>query len=74
MKVYGGCFDGRHRQVVAAKNQTEAARLLGVSLYIFRLNASETGNPGEVLTATTAPGKVFTYDVRTRELLTPDER
>ena len=44
MKVYAGNYDGTYRRIVAAKNKTEAARLIGVTLYMFNQYFSATGN------------------------------
>lgn len=59
MKVYGGCFDGTTRHIVAAKTKKAAAVALGVSMYEFNGYASATGNDLELATAIAEPGVVF---------------
>lgn len=66
LKAYGGCFDGTTMQVVAAKNQTEAAKLLEISLYLLRQFGGECAGDEEIDAAMSKPGTVFSapYSVR----------
>lgn len=66
LKVYGWqgfrreC-PGAHsqtREIVAARSQTEAARLAGTTVARM-FNLSETGNPREVEIAMATPGVIF---------------
>lgn len=59
MKVYGLITNGKDRDIVAAKNQKEAAIALGVSLHHFRIYASQTWNNCEIEVAMGKPGRVF---------------
>lgn len=59
MKVWGGCFDGTTRHIVAAKTKKAAAEALGVTLYSLNGWAAETGNDLELATALAEPGVVF---------------
>ena len=58
LKVYGIGL-GRERSIVAAPNQTAAAKALGFSLYSFRQYASVTVNAEEIETAMAEPGVPF---------------
>lgn len=59
LKVFGGCFDGVMRLVVAAPSQGVAAKAFGVTPYLMREYASETGNEAERAAALSKPGVVF---------------
>ena len=59
MRVYNGTFDGRNDYIVAAKNQKEAAKLLGVSLYHLREYGHATASERKRKIALSAPGTVF---------------
>lgn len=62
MIVYGGLtfVDGRQvRTIVAAKNRTQAARLIGESVHSFKQYWSVTGNETELAVALSAPLTVF---------------
>ena len=58
MKVWGVATH-RGREIVAARSQKEAARLMKVSLYFLRGWAAETGNKEELDLALGTPGVVF---------------
>jgi len=55
LKVWG-CSLGRDRCLVAATSKTEAARLLGMSLFVFNQFVSETGNKADIAEAMARPG------------------
>lgn len=64
MKVYGGCYDGRNRVIVAAKTKRAAyalvsAALRGISYYGWNEYTSETGNDPELSVALAQPETVF---------------
>lgn len=59
LKVYGVNLDGRHRGIVAAHNQREAAEALGCSLSNVRIHGCETGNAQEIEVAMSDPGVGF---------------
>lgn len=64
LKVYGGCYDGRNRVIVAAATKRAAyeavkAALGSISYYGWDEYTSETWNDREVEFATSAPGTVF---------------
>jgi hypothetical protein len=59
LKVYGGCFDGATRQIVAAPTKKAAAEALEVSVYHFNEYSCETGNLTELSVALADPGKPF---------------
>jgi len=63
MRVWGGCFDGTTRQIVAAKTKKAAAEALGVSLYHFNNYGGETGNDLEVSVAMQCPGTPYSAPV-----------
>jgi hypothetical protein len=73
LKVYGGCFDGTTRQIVAAPTKKAAAEALGLSMYHFNGYAAETGNAFEIETALSEPGKPFSApaDVKTEKDFVP---
>lgn len=60
LTVWGGCFDGTTRAIVATKTKSEAAAAFAVSMYSFNNWAGDTGNHAEVAVAMTKPGTVFT--------------
>lgn len=64
LKVFGGCFDGSHRWVVAAKSMNAAINIwreydARLSASYARNHASETGNETECNIALSNPGKVY---------------
>ena len=59
MKVWGGCFDGTTRQIVATKTKKAAAEALGLNYNHFNNYASDTGNETELRVALAEPGVVF---------------
>lgn len=70
LKVYGGCYDGRHRVIVAAKSKKEAHRLVQtapnyrfLSYYGWNRYTSDTGNDEELQLALSEPGAVFEASV-----------
>ena len=58
LKVWS-CSLGRDHSLVAATTKTEAARLLGMSLFAFNQFVSETGNEADIAEATARPGLGF---------------
>lgn len=66
LKVFGGCFDGRNREIVAASSKVEAGRLFGRKSHTMRDFCCETGNTEEVETAMSQPGVVFTVSATRR--------
>lgn len=71
MKVYGGCFDGRNRLIVAAKSKKAAHAAMvalrpNLSYSTFTAFGSETGNTLELKTALAKPGTVFTAPINDR--------
>lgn len=70
MKVFGGCFDGRNRLIVASKTKKAAYEAIReacygrLSYHGFSEFACETGNGTELSTALAAPGVVFSQDIR----------
>jgi len=67
LKVYGGCFDGTTRQIVAAPTKKAAAEALELSMYHFNGYGGETGNARELEVALSDPGKPFSAPVSGRE-------
>ena len=63
LKVWGGCFDGLTRQIVAAPTKKAAAEALKQSLYHFNIYGCETGNGVEMRTALAEPGVPFSAPV-----------
>lgn len=65
LKVYGGCYDGQNRLIVAATSLKAAHGLVtqGTARHIpfnsYRLHTAVTGNQREVEVATGSPGTVF---------------
>lgn len=59
LKIFGCSLPGPMRGVVAAKNATEAASLMGVSLNFLNANGGETWNATEANVALASPGVVF---------------
>lgn len=59
LKVYGGCLDGLHRQIVAAKSFAEACRLWRTTYAQARPYACETFNEFEIALAMSKPGIMF---------------
>jgi len=62
LKVYGWQSyrsAGQTREIVAARSQAEAARCAGVKSSRLLFCLGETGNKGEIATATAKPGVVF---------------
>lgn len=66
LKVYGSltfCRIEGHveqvRTIIAAKNKTRVANILGVSPYVVKSEWTETGNKEEHRVALRAPGVVF---------------
>ena len=59
MKVYITNYDGRRWAMVAAKNQKEAAKAIGTTLYDFRNYATEAHKEDDVDIAMSKPGAVF---------------
>lgn len=59
LKVYGGCFDGQTRFIVAARTQMQAAKVFETTAYQMRERACETGNEHELRVALAEPGIVF---------------
>lgn len=59
-KVYGGCFNGKDRWIVAAKSIQKAADAFGVSYGYCRGRCSTTGNKLECELTRANPGVVFT--------------
>ena len=66
LKVWGGCFDGTTRQIVAAPTKKVAAEALGQTMHGFSDYASETANPDEVDVATSDPGSPFSAPIDAR--------
>lgn len=54
-----GMSFGRTRSIVATTSKTAAAKAFGISMYLFNLYASDTGNAAEIELATSEPGQVF---------------
>lgn len=75
LKVYGGCYDGRNRVIVAAKSKKEAHALvnsaIGISYYSWDAYTSTTGNDNELTVALGAPGTVFSapHDYRDNQFV-----
>lgn len=63
LKVYGGCYDGKNRVIVAAKNKKSAHAAvdaaIGISYYGWDMYTAETGNEKELFLALSSPGVVF---------------
>lgn len=59
LKVFGGCFDGTTRTIIAAPNQQTARAAFGVSSHAMVNYCSETWNEHEVSVAMSKPGVVF---------------
>lgn len=64
LKVYGGCYDGKNRVIVAASSKKAAhalvsAALRGMSYHGWNEYTSETGNEFELSVALAEPGSVF---------------
>lgn len=64
LKVYGGCYDGKNRVIVAATSKKEAhakmsAALHGISYYTWNEFTADTGDDKELAVALSAPGTVF---------------
>ena len=59
LKVYGGCFDGLTRKIVATNSMRHAGELFGVSAYAMSGWCSETGNDVELDVALASPYTVF---------------
>lgn len=59
LKVYGGTFDGKHREVVAVTSGKKAATMFGISYNLFQQYGCETGNKKEIEAAMSQPGTVF---------------
>lgn len=58
LTTWGVSF-GRTHSIVATTSRTAAAKAFGISLYLFNLYASDTGNAAEIELATSEPGQVF---------------
>lgn len=72
MKVYGGCYDGRSRVIVAAPNKKAAWQAVNtiwpsISYYSWDSFTSDTGNDAELEVATAKPLTVFTQSVNARD-------
>ena len=71
MKVWGTSqyftrINGKNfqaRAVVATKTKKEAAKLLGLSMYMMKNYACETGNEKEITAAMKKPGTVVVMEV-----------
>jgi len=59
MPTYGGNFNGKTRRIVQADTKAEAARLVGMSWYVFNRCFSETRNEDEVAMCARSPNVVF---------------
>ena len=59
MKVYGGCFDGTTRNIVAVQTKKAAAAAFGVTPYALNEWAGETRNEHELTVALSEPGVPF---------------
>lgn len=64
LKVYGGCYDGRNRVIVAAPTMKAAHEAVnkalgGVSMYSYRTYTDESGNDVELALCLPSPLTVF---------------
>ncbi len=63
MKVYGGCYDGKNRVIVAALTKQSAfdamSAFISSSFYSWKQYTTATGNQREIAVAMSAPGTVF---------------
>lgn len=64
IKVFGGCFDGRNRLIVATTSLKKASELFCISYNQVREYAHQTWNDVEVKTAMSKVGTVFYSDAR----------
>lgn len=71
MKVYGGCYDGRNRVIVAAPTKKAAweafRKVWGISYYSWNEFTSETGNDAELRAALAEPLTALTQTVNSRD-------
>lgn len=59
LKVYGICYDGRNRMVIAATSLKRAAGVSGISYSFFRRYGSQTWNKEECEQCLPNPEKPF---------------
>lgn len=72
MKVYGGCYDGRNRVIVAAPNKKAAWQAVNatwppISYYSWDQFTSDTGNDDELAVALAEPLTVFIQNINARD-------
>ena len=64
LRVFGGCFNGRERWIVAARTKADASRLFKIHYQDFHDYGGETEDPHEVKIAMQSPGAVYAANVR----------
>lgn len=68
LTVYGGCYDGKNRVIVAAPTKKAAHAAVknvlgGISYYAWDQYTSDTGNEVELQTALAKPLAVFSVSI-----------
>ena len=71
LKVYGGCYDGKNRVIVAAPNKKAAweavSKVWGISYYSWNEFTSVTGNSAELKAAISQPLTALTQTINARD-------